>query len=134
MTARLPILAQVQDRGILEQKSLKNPDGRIGAKERVDPPVQMEWEYKNLELKIRAAEESLNQLMEQQDLVTETVLDRQRAIKEQEQAIQGLNDQIEKIRKEANEENIKPFVKIKQVVYTGTTIKGKQASLIIHTD
>jgi hypothetical protein len=127
-------LAQVQDRGILEQKSLKIQMEELGQKNELTRLSQVEWEYKNLELKIKAAEESLNQLMEQQDLVTETVLDRQRAIKEQEQAIQGLNDQIEKIRKEANEENIKPFVRIKQVVYSGTMIKGKQASLIIQAD
>ena len=127
-------LAQVQDRGTLEQKSLKAQMEELRQKDDLTHLSQVEWEYKNLELKIKAAEESLNQLMEQQDLVTESVLDRQRAIKEHDQAIQGLNEQIEKIKKEANEENIKPFVKIKQVIYSGTMIKGKQASLIIHSD
>jgi uncharacterized protein len=127
-------LAQVQDRGILEQKSLKAQMEELGQKDELTRLSQLEWEYKNLEIKIKAAEESLNQLMEQQDQVTETILACQRAIKEQEQAIQGLNDQIEKIKKEADEEKIKPFVKIKQVIYTGTVIKGKQASLIINSD
>ena len=127
-------LAQVQDRGILEQKSLKIQMEALGQKNELTRLSQVEWEYKNLELKIKSAEESLNQLMEQQDQVTETILARQRDIKEQEQAIQGLNDQIERIKKEANEENIKPFVRIKQVIYSGTMIKGKQASLIIHSD
>jgi uncharacterized protein (DUF342 family) len=127
-------LAQVQDRGILEQKSLKIQIEELGQKNELTRLTQAEWEYKNLELKIKAAEESLDQLMEQQDLVTETVLARQRAIKEQEQAIQGLNDQIEKIKKEANQENIKPFVKVQQGIHTGTMIKGKQASLIINAD
>jgi uncharacterized protein (DUF342 family) len=127
-------LAQVQDRGILEQKSLKIQMEELKQKNELTRLSQAEWEYKNLESRIKSAEESLNQLMEQQDQGTETILARQRAIKEQEQAIQGLNDQIEKIRKEANEENIKPFVRIKQVVYTGTVIKGKQAALIIDAD
>ena len=127
-------LAQVQDRGILEQKSLKVQMEELGQKNELTRLSQAEWEYKNLELKIKSAEESLNQLMEQQDLVTETILARQRAIKEQEQAIQGLNDQIEKIKQEADQENIKPFVKIQQVIHSGTMIKGKQASLIINSD
>ena len=127
-------LAQVQDRGILEQKSLKVQMEELGQKNDLTRLSQAEWEYKNLEQKIKAAEESLNQLMEQQDQVTETILAHQRAIKEQEQAIQGLNDQIEKIKKEASQENIKPFVKIKQIIYSGTMIKGKQASLMINAD
>ncbi len=127
-------LAQVQDRGILEQKSLKAQMEELGQKSDLTRLSQVEWEYKNLELKIKSAEESLNQLMEQQDQVTETILTHQRAIKEQDQAIHGLNDQIENIKKESSQENIKPFVKIKQVIHAGTMIKGKQASLIIHAD
>jgi len=127
-------LAQVQDRGILEQKSLKVQIKELEQKNELTRLSQVEWEYKNLELKIKSAEESLNQLMEQQDQVTETILARQRSIKEQEQAIQGLNDQIEKIKQEATQENIKPFVKVQQVIHTGTMIKGKQASLLINAD
>ena len=127
-------LAQVQDRGILEQKSLKVQIKELEQKNELTRLSQVEWEYKNLELKIKSAEESLNQLMEQQDQVTETILARQRSIKEQEQAIQGLNDQIEKIKQEANQENIKPFVKIQQIIHAGTMIKGKQASLLINAD
>jgi uncharacterized protein len=127
-------LAQIQDRGSLEQKSLKAQIEELGQKNELTRLSQVEWEYKNLELKIRSAEESLNQLMEQQDQVTETILARQRAIKEQEQAIQGLNDQIEKIKKEANQENTKPSVKVKQVIHTGTMIRGKRASLHINVD
>jgi len=127
-------LAQVQDRGILEQKSLKVQIKELEQKKELTRLSQVEWEYKNLELKIKSAEESLNQLMEQQDQVTETILARQRSIKEQEQAIQGLNDQIEKIKQEANQENIKPFVKIQQIIHAGTMIKGKQASLLINAD
>jgi len=127
-------LAQVQDRGILEQKSLKIQIEELGQKNELTRLSQAEWEVKNLELKIKSAEESLNQLMEQQDQVTETILARQRAIKEQEQAIQGLNDQIEKIKQEASRESIKPFVKIQQVIHAGSVIKGKQASLIINAD
>ena len=98
----------------------------LGQKNELTRLSQVEWEYKNLELKIKSAEESLNQLMEQQDLLTETVLARQQAIKEQEQAIQGLKDQIEKIKKEANQENIKPFVKIQKIIHSGTMIKGRR--------
>jgi hypothetical protein len=127
-------LAQVQDRGILEQKSLKIQIEELGKKSELTRLSQAEWEVKNLELKIKSAEESLNQLMEQQDQVTETILARQRAIKEQEQAILGLNDQIEKIKQEASRESIKPFVKIQQVIHAGSVIKGKQASLIINAD
>jgi len=127
-------LAQVQDRGILEQKSLKVQIEELKQKNELTRLSQAEWEYKNLELRIKSAEESLNQLMEQQDQGTETILARQRAIKEQEQAIQGLNDQIEEIKQEAGRENIKPFVKVQQVIHTGTVIKGKQAALIINAD
>jgi chromosome segregation ATPase len=127
-------LAQVQDRGILEQKSLKVQLEELEQKNELTRLSQAEWEYKNLESKIKAAEESLNQLMEQQDLVTETILALQQAIREQDQAIQGINDQIEKIKQEANEEKIKPFVKIKQVIHAGTMIRGKQASLVINSD
>ena len=127
-------LAQIQDRGILEQKSLKTQIEELGEKNELTRLSQVEWENKNLELKIKSAEESLNQLMEQQDLVTETMLAHQQAIKEQEQAIQGLHDQIEKMKHEANEENLKPFARIKQVIHSGTMIRGKQASLIINSD
>ena len=127
-------LAQVQDRGILEQKSLKVQIEELGQKNELTRLSQAEWEVKNLELKIKSAEESLNQLMEQQDQVTETILARQRAIMEKIQAIQGLNDQIETIKQEADQENIKPFVKVHQIIHTGTMIKGKQASLIINAD
>jgi uncharacterized protein (DUF342 family) len=127
-------LAQVQDRGILEQKSLKVQLEELGQKNELSRLSQAEWEYKNLESKIKAAEESLNQLMEQQDLVTETILALQQAIKEQDQAIQGINDQIEKMKQEANEEKIKPFAKINQVIHSGTMIRGKQASLVINSD
>ncbi len=127
-------LAQIQDRGILEQKSLKTQIEELGKKNELTRLSQVEWENKNLELKIKSAEESLNQLMEQQDLVTETILAHQQAIKGQEQAIQEINGQIEKIKQEANEENIKPFAKIKQVIHSGTMIRGKQASLVINSD
>jgi uncharacterized protein (DUF342 family) len=127
-------LAQIQDRGILEQKSLKVQMEELGQKKELTRLSQAEWEYKNLELKIKSAEESLNHLMEQQDQVTETILARQRAVKEQDQVIQGLNDQIEKIKTEADQETSKPFVKVKQVIHGGTMVKGQQASLVINAD
>ncbi|HSO72501.1 MAG TPA: FapA family protein, partial [Thermodesulfobacteriota bacterium] len=126
-------LAQIQDRGSVEQKSLQAQIEELKKKNELARLSQAEWEAKNLESKIKSAEESLNQLMEQQDQVTETILARQRAIKEQEQAIEGLNGQIEKIKNEANQENIKPFLKIRQDIHAGTMIKGKKASLIIDT-
>jgi hypothetical protein len=127
-------LAQVQDRGILEQKPLKVQIEALEQKKELARLSQAEWEYKNLELKIKSAEGSLNQLMEQQDQITETILARQRAIKEQEQAIQGLNEQIEKIKQEAYQENLESFVKVRQDIHAGTKIKGKQASLVINTE
>jgi uncharacterized protein len=127
-------LAQVQDRGILEQKTLQAQKEALEQKNDRSRLSQVEWEYNNLDLKIKAAEESLNQLMEQQDQVTETILAHQRGIKEQEQAIQEFRDQIEKIKVEAGRENSKPFVKVLQVIHSGTLIKGKQASLVLHAD
>jgi uncharacterized protein len=131
---RIAHLAQVQDRGILEQKTLKAQKEELEQKNDLAHLSQVEWEYSNLQSKIKAAEDSLNQLMGQQDQVTETILARQRGIKEQEQAIQGLNDLIEKTKEEANRENLKPFIKVLQVIHSGTLIKGKQASLVLHAD
>jgi uncharacterized protein len=127
-------LAQVQDRGTLEQKTLKAQKEALEQKNDLSRLSQVEWEYKNLELKIRAAEESLNQLMEQQDQITETILTREKGIKEQEQAIQGFKEQIEKIKEEAIREDLKPSVKVLQVIHSGTAINGKQASLVLHAD
>ena len=127
-------LAQVQDRGILEQKTLQAQKEALEQKNDRSRLSQVEWEYNNLALKIKAAEETLNHLMEQQDQVTETILAHQRGIKEQEQAIQGLNEEIEKINQAADQETIKPFVKVQQVIHGGTMIKGKQASLVVNAE
>ena len=127
-------LAQIQDRRSLEQKSLKVQIEALRKKNELTRLSQVEWEFNNLELKIKSAEESLNQLMKQQDQIAETILARQKAHKEQEQAIQGFYDQIENIKKEAHQEKMMPFIKVHRVIYSGTVIKGKQASLIINSD
>ncbi len=127
-------LAQVQDRGILEQKPLQVQLEELRQKNELARLSQAEWEYRNLERKIKSVEGSLNQLLEQQDQVTETILAQQRAIEEQEQAIQGRKAQIERIKQEANQANLESFVKVRQIIHVGTTIKGKQVSLIVPSD
>ena len=127
-------LAQVQERGSREQKSLKIQIEELTQKNELTRLSQAEWENKNLELNIESAEISLNLLMDQQDQVVETILARQKAIKEDDQAILGLTAQIEKIKQEASQENIHSFLKVQQIIHAGTMIKGKEASLTINSD
>jgi hypothetical protein len=131
---RIAHLAQVQERWSREQGPLKAQIEELAEKKDFELLSEVEGDYKNLERTAKAAEEPLNQLMEQQDQVVEDILARQKAVKEHERAILGLAAQIEKIKKEADQDTLFPFLKVQQVIHAGTTIKGKQASLTIDSD
>ncbi|MBI5584851.1 MAG: DUF342 domain-containing protein [Deltaproteobacteria bacterium] len=127
-------LAQVQDRGILEQRPLKALLDELETNNDLNRLAQARFEYDGLEKKIRGAEESLNHLMEEQDHNTEKIFSSQKEIGQLNQSIQELNLKIERIQEQSAAEKIDPVLRVRQTMSSGTVIKGKQACLILPQD
>jgi uncharacterized protein len=127
-------LAQVQDRGVLEQRSLQALIAELEGKNDLTRLTQVRWEYESLGKKIRGAEESLNQLMEEQDQNTEKILSAQKEIAQLDQSIPNLEQEIQRIRRESEAETIDPVLKVRQTICAGTVIKGRHACLALQQD
>jgi uncharacterized protein (DUF342 family) len=127
-------LAQVQDRGVLEQRSLKALIEDLEGKNDLTRLTPARWELESLEKKIHGAEESLNHLMEEQDQNSEKILSSQKEIGQLEQSIRDLDLEIERIQKQSAAEKIDPVLKVRSTISAGTVIKGNHASLALPQD
>jgi uncharacterized protein (DUF342 family) len=127
-------LAQIQDRGVLEQRALKAEMEELEKKNDLTRLTQARWAYESLEKKIRGAEESLTHLMDEQDRNTEKILSFQKDIPELDQSIREMSQEIERIQNESEAEKIDPVLKVRQTIAAGTVITGRHARLALVQD
>ena len=122
-------LAQVQDRGTLEQKSLREKVEemkKIGNNEEI---AELSHRLEELDTKIRGADARLGKRMDQQEAVQNKADQLATRIAEMEPHIALLAEDIERIEEWSQSAGGSPTVEVTKTIYANTNIKGPHCSI-----
>lgn len=124
-------LAQIQDRGTLEKRSLMKVQEELKTKNDLTKLTQMENHITLLEAKIKATEEPLTHLMDQQDQITENIFAFNQNMKGLEEKVEDLNQEIQAINERLKSEKGDPTIKVHHLILSGTKIKGPHSAMVL---
>jgi hypothetical protein len=124
-------LAQFQDRANIEQRSCKKKIEALKGENDLVRLAEAEVELKNLEEKMRAVQEPLGRLLDQQNQGTEKISAFQLQIQEIDQAIQVLGDKILATIERSKIEVGVPVAKVHNLIFSGTTVEGCHSSIVL---
>ena len=131
LTKDMGRLAQIQDRGTIEKRSLEKIIEELRNKKDLARLTQVENELRDLEAKIKATEKPLNSLMDKQGQITEKISGLNQETRELEKVVKDLDNEVQviteglKIKKGISE------VKVYQMIYSGTTIQGPHSFIVL---
>jgi len=117
-------LAQVQDRGSLEQKALKEKVEEMTEPGDSGEVSQIRKRIEEVDAKVRRADARLGKRMDQQDDIQRKIDELGVRIKEIESDIALLEEDMERIGEWSRSEGGSPTVKVVKTIYSNTTIKG----------
>jgi len=124
-------LAQVQDRAMVEQRTLKE---EMEAQKKANNSEQLartEVLIKDLDSTISQTEKRLKPLFDKQDQITEKITGFQDEIKNSEEEIKELLDEIEFLSEWSRKEKGLPVVKVYGTIFSHTTISGLHSSGVL---
>ena len=124
-------LAQVQDRAMVEQRSLREEMEDLKTKGKKEQLVQAENRVKELDTKIKTADEAMNRLFDRQDQVLADKTDIQNRIKNMEEEIEELNAEKQAIVEYARKQKRVPVVKAIGSILADTIISGAHSSTVL---
>jgi uncharacterized protein (DUF342 family) len=124
-------LAQVQDRAMVEQRSLREEAEDLKKKGKKEQLVQAENRVKELDMKIKTADEAMNRLFNRQDQVLADKTDIQNGIKNMEEEIEELNAEKQAIVEYARKQKRVPVVKAIGSILADTIISGAHSSTVL---
>ena len=113
-------LVQIQDRGTIQHRSLKKLAEQLRSKKELANLAQIEQELKNLEGRIKGAEEPLMNLMDQQTEITDKISNLNETGQKLEEDVRDLENQIQ-----ACDEGGDPSVKVRDSILSRTLIQGR---------
>ena len=122
-------LAQVPDRGMLEQKELKEKMERIRKTDNKEEMTLLRQKIEGLEKKIRAADMRLGKLMNQQEKIKAKIEELEKKVEELAAEQKSIDEDIEDIYSWAQSEGGSPVVKVRGTIFSRTTIKGPQTTI-----
>ncbi|MFZ5569285.1 MAG: FapA family protein [Thermodesulfobacteriota bacterium] len=126
---QIALLAQEQDRAEVEIRALKK--NLSSAEATAATRAEAEAAIKALQEKARRAEAAINALFEKQDVFAVRAAEIASLIREIDQKIQAHNDERDDMMKWAREQKGSPAVKVRGVIYEGTSVFGPHASIIL---
>jgi len=124
-------LAQVQDRAMVEQRTLKEKMEKLKKANNSKELARAEMLMKGLDSRIGETEQSLEKLFCDQDETTEKITGFQNEIKNSEQEIKELEDEIEALSEWSRQEKGRPSVKVYGTIFSHTTIRGLHSSGVL---
>ena len=124
-------LAQVQDRAMVEQRSLREETEDLRKKGKKEQLVQAENRVKELDAKIKTADEATNRLFDKQDQLLQDKTDIQKRIKNMEGEIEELNAEKQAIVEYARKQKRVPVVKAIGSILADTIISGAHSSMVL---
>jgi hypothetical protein len=134
MNKQLGELAQVQDRAMVEQRSLKErmraPAGRDGGPEQ----EEMRQQLSNIESNIAELEVAVGRLLDGYEEASLALEQGQRAIKETEEKIRELTEDMAAATTWSKEVQGTPVLTVRGKVFAGTSVKGPFASMLFKED
>jgi hypothetical protein len=124
-------LAQVQDRAMVEQRTLKEEMEALEKANNSEKLAQSEMIIKDLDSKVSQSEKTLEELFNKQDRITAKIFGFQGEIKNSEQEIKELQDEIEALAEWSRKEKGLPSVKVYGTIFSHTTIRGVHSSGVL---
>jgi uncharacterized protein (DUF342 family) len=124
-------LAQIQDRGTIEKRSLKKMIEELRNKKDLARLTQVESESRDLEAKVKATEKPLNSLMDKQDQITEKISGLNQEAQELEKAVKDLDNEVQGMTEGLRDKKGVLEVKVYQMIYSGTLIQGPHSSIVL---
>jgi len=97
LTKDMGRLAQIQDRGTIEKRSLEKIIEELRNKKDLARLTQVENELRDLEAKIKATEKPLNSLMDKQGQITEKISGLNQETRELEKVVKDLDNEVQVI-------------------------------------
>lgn len=121
--------AQVQDRGTLEQKALKEKFEEMTKAGDSGDVSHLAQRIEELDAEIRRADERLGKRMDQQDKVQRKIDELEGRLKEIESDIELLAEDMERIDEWSKSAGGSPSVKVGKTIYSNTTITGPHCTI-----
>jgi len=118
-------LAQVQDRAMVEQRALTEDSEKKGEQDRVEDML------KELDAKIKKADETTNKVFDKQDQILKDKSEVQNKIKAIQEEVEELNDEKNGILESARGEEGVSVVKATGSIHAGTTISCAHSSRVL---
>ncbi len=128
MHGEIAELAQVQDRGMLEQKDLKADVDKLKKEENEEEISRLLVTVTELDSKIHSAELRLAKRMGQQEKVLEKADDLEKKAQEFASECTAIREEMDDVHEWSQSTGSDPVVKVRGEIFSHTTIKGPHTS------
>ena len=134
LESRVGELVQLQDRGSIEQRNIAAQLADFRQRKDEQEIRKAEAALKELEHRIRSAGVEVDLLFEEQDKIRERVALHQNKMKEIDEEILALHEELDALAHFTNGDAQKPEIKILRMIYSGTSVRGVHAAMVFKTD
>jgi predicted Zn finger-like uncharacterized protein len=134
MNKQLGELAQVQDRAIVEQRSLNEKMAALGGPDGGPEQEETRQQLNNLESNIAELEVTVGRLLDGYEAASLEIEQGQKAIQETEEKIQELTEDMASITVWSKEVKGTPVLTVRGKIFAGTSVKGPFASMVFKED
>jgi uncharacterized protein (DUF342 family) len=134
MNKQLGELAQVQDRAIVEQRSLKDNLMAISGHDRGPEKEALGQQLINIQSNIAELEVAVGRLLDSYEAASLEVQQRQRTIQETEEKIRELTEDMTATTAWSKEVKGTPVLTVIGKIFAGTSVKGPFASMVFKED
>jgi methyl-accepting chemotaxis protein len=134
LNADLGDLAQVQDRNMVQQRTLQEKMDALRKLEDREQLAEVEASMASLDSQIRENESRLDRMLDEQDGMTHKISESQNEIDTLQGEIEKLKEEIESFEGWSRAEKGSPVIRVSGKVFAGTVIRGLRSSLILQED
>ena len=132
--SRIGELAQIQDRGMREERALQQKKQALGKAGDAAKLTAIDGELAQVMARAKAAEAELEKLLDRQESVLQEIASHQDRILEIEREIRELDEELSAIAQWMSDNPGTPVVKALDTVYAGTVINGIGSSWVFRSN